>query len=89
MAEGSFLIKKNLDACFQIKQRTHTVLFSAFTLLFDTTRTVGLTEGGKYAQLSVSSVKDIQTVINFFSALGPNTENAGVFTGHKRVQYEQ
>lgn len=41
-------------------------LFEAFQLLFNTNRGVGI-EFDKYMQFSVSSKKDIQSVINFFS----------------------
>lgn len=66
VAEGSFFIKSNKDACFQLKQRTHVDLFAAFSLLFKTTRNITHNIDG-YSQFSVSSVTDIQTVINFFN----------------------
>lgn len=87
MAEGSFLVKVNLDACFQLKQRAHLELFTALVLLFGTTRKLDYTAGGKYVQLSMSSKADIQTVINFFSGLGPFSNNAGILAGHKLIQY--
>ena len=80
-AEGSFLIKANKDACFQLKQRMHTNLFEAFKLLFNTSRKI-TTESDKYLQFSVSSKKDIQTVINFFSFSGLHP-----LTGLKNIQY--
>lgn len=64
-AEGSFLIKNNNDACFQLKQRIHLDLFEALKLLFDTKKNIYL-EKDKYIQLSLSSKTDIQKVINFF-----------------------
>ena len=45
VAEGSFLIKINNDACFQLKQRIHVQLFESFKLLFETKR--------KFTRLSV------------------------------------
>lgn len=66
ISEGSFFIKMNLDACFELRQRTHYDLFEAFKLLFETTKKIG-NEKGKYAKFSVSSKADIQNVINFFS----------------------
>jgi LAGLIDADG endonuclease len=36
IAEGSFIIKSNNDACFQLRQRTHTTLFEAIKLKFKT-----------------------------------------------------
>ena len=41
-AEGSFCIKKNNDACFQLKQRIHVHLFEAFKLLFKTNRNISI-----------------------------------------------
>lgn len=66
IAEGSFFVKSNLDACFEIRQRSHPELFLAFNLLFKSTRKIGI-EQGKYAKFSVSSKANIQEVINFFS----------------------
>jgi len=80
MAEGSFLVKSNQDACFQIKQRSHIELFKAFQLLFNTNREIGI-EFNQYMMFSVSSKKDIQTVINFFSH-GPVP-----LMGSKQTQY--
>ena len=69
MAEGSFFIKINNDGCFQLKQRLHENLFQSFRLLFKTDRKIDV-EKNIYNQFSVSSKKDIQTVINFFSFSG-------------------
>ena len=55
-------------------------LFEAFKLLFNTNRRVGI-EFNKYMQFSVSSKKDIQSVINFFS-YGPVS-----LMGYKQTQY--
>ena len=68
-AEGSFLVKANKDACFQLKQAIHLNMFDSFKVLFDTSRKLSM-ENGKFLQFSVSSKKDIQTVINFFSFSG-------------------
>ena len=80
-AEGSFCIKKNNDGCFQLKQRIHLQLFEAFKLLFKTNRNISI-EMGKYAQFSVNSKTDIQSVINFFSFSGLHP-----LTGLKNIQY--
>lgn len=66
IAEGSFFVKINLDACFEIRQRSHPELFLAFNLLFKSSRKIGI-EQGKYAKFSVSSKANIQEVMNFFS----------------------
>jgi hypothetical protein len=69
MAEGSFFIKANNDACFQLKQRLHTNLFESFKLIFETDRKIEV-DKSLYNQFGVSSKKDIQKVINFFSFSG-------------------
>ena len=56
-------------------------MFDAFKLLFETCRKTG-TENDRFFQLSVSSKKDIQTVINFFSFSGLHP-----LTGLKYIQY--
>ena len=80
-AEGSFFIKMNNDGCFQLKQKIHYQLFEAFKLLFNTNRKIHI-EKEKYAQFSVSSVADIQKVIDFFSFSGLHP-----LTGLKNIQY--
>ena len=80
-AEGSFLIKANNDGCFQLKQRTHVQLFEAFKLLFNTNRNIGI-EKNRFIQFSVSSKKDIQKVIDFFSFSGLYP-----LIGYKNIQY--
>ena len=80
-AEGSFLIKANNDGCFQLKQRTHVQLFEAFKLLFNTNRNVGI-EKNRFIQFSVTSKKDIQKVIDFFSFSGLYP-----LIGYKNIQY--
>lgn len=83
-AEGSFFIKRNNDGCFQLKQRIHEHLFEAIKVLFNTNRELHITapQQNKYAQFSVSSKKDIQTVINFFSFSGLHP-----LIGLKSIQY--
>ena len=82
MAEGSFLVKINQDACFQLRQRKHVLLFESFKIIFGTGRKIGL--DGNYNLFSVCSVSDIQRVINFFSFSGHHP-----LVGHKLIQYEQ
>ena len=80
-AEGSFFIKANNDGCFQLKQRIHIELFEALKLNFETKRSISI-ENNKYAQFSVSSKKDVQNVINFFSFSGLHP-----LVGKKYIQY--
>ena len=81
MSQGSFFFKNNNDACFQLKQRVHINLFEAFKIIFDTKRKITI-DNGLYAQFSVSSKVDIQTVINFFSYSGLHP-----LIGLKNIQY--
>jgi len=83
IAEGSFLVKENKDACFQLRQRTHTILFESFKLIFNTNRKIGL-DNNSYNLFSVSSKADIQQVINFFSFSGNHP-----LLGYQNIRYEQ
>lgn len=80
-AEGSFCMKNNNDGCFQLKKIIHLQLFEALKILFNTKRDVYI-EKEKYAQFSVSSKTDIQTVINYFSFSGLHP-----LIGLKSIQY--
>jgi hypothetical protein len=84
IAEGSFLLKKNEDACFQIRQRTHVELFEAFKLVFQTSRKIGLDVNNLYSLFSVSSRTDIQKVIEFFSFSGNHP-----LLGYQLIRYEK
>ena len=66
MSKGLFFVNKNKDACFQLKQRLHANLFEAFKRVFNTNRKL-IIENSINNQFGVSSKKDIQTVISFFS----------------------
>ena len=81
VSEGSFFVKNNNDGFFQLKQRLHYNLFEAFKLVFNTNCKVTI-DKGLYNQFSVSSKKDIQTVINFFSFSGRHP-----LIGLKNIQY--
>jgi hypothetical protein len=76
------LIKSNNDACFQLRQRSHPLLFQAFRLKFQTKRKIGL-DRDMYNQFSVSSKTDIQKVINFFSYSGHHS-----LLGYQLIRYE-
>ena len=80
VAEGSFLVKSNNDGCFQLRQKMHINLFEAFKLVFNTTRKIDTTHN--FSQFSVSSKRDIQNVINFFSFSGNHP-----LIGVKNIQY--
>jgi hypothetical protein len=82
MAEGSFNMKATLELFFTITQRSHDTLFSAFQLLFDTTRAIDNSEQG-YSKFNVSSVKDLVKVVEFFSY-----SNHHPLVGYKKAQYD-
>ena len=52
--------------CFQLKQKLHTNLFEAFKLVFNTNRKLSVYKGLDNQFVS-SSIKDIETVINYYS----------------------
>ena len=81
MSQGSFFVKKNNDACFQLKQGVHVMLFEAFKLVLYTNRKID-TESGLYNQFSVRCKADVQRVINFFSFSGFHP-----LIGLKGIQY--
>lgn len=83
IAEGSFLVKANKDACFQLKQKTHILLFDAFKLIFDSNHKIGV-DNNIYNLFSVCSKSDIQKVINFFSFSGNQP-----LLGHQYIRYIQ
>lgn len=68
IAEGSFLVKTVGDFFFTLTQRSHPLLFDAFKLVFNANTKID-THGG-YMKFAVSSVKDLTTVVNFFSFSG-------------------
>lgn len=82
IAEGSFLIKSNKDACFQLRQCEHKLLFEAFKIIFSTNRKIGL-DNNLYNLFSVSSKSDIQQVINFFSFSGYHP-----LLGYQNIRYQ-
>lgn len=83
IAEGSFYKKSNGEFYFSIRQRTHNDLFIAFQLLFNTARSIDMSSKG-HSKFNVSSVKDLTTVINFFSF-----SNTHPLVGYKKEQYNK
>lgn len=82
IGDGSFFVKSNKDACFQITQRENLLLLQAVALQLNTSRKIGNSGAvGQYNLLSVSSKEDIQRVIDFFEVTCP------MLTGHKLDQY--
>lgn len=81
IAEGSFYIKSSGEFFFTVRQRTHVQLFIAFSLMFGNARKIDTSTTG-HSQFSVSSVKDLKRVIDFFSFSGVHP-----LVGYKKSQY--
>jgi hypothetical protein len=82
ISEGSFYNKNNGDFCFSLRQRSHFNLFEAFKIVFNTQ--VKIYNDTEYLMFVVSSKKDIQTVVNFFSS-----SNLHPLLGNKLIQYNK
>ena len=74
--------KNNEDFCFSLRQRAHSNLFEAFKIVFNTQ--VKISNDSQYSMFVVSSKKDIQTVVNFFSS-----SNLHPLLGNKLIQYNK
>lgn len=83
IAEGSFFNKSNKDFCFSLKQRIDLLLFESIKVIFNTNVKI-YNEKNKYMQLILTSKKDIQEVINFFSYSGNHP-----LVGYKLLQYQK
>lgn len=68
MSEGSFYIKRSGEYIFSLRQRSHDLLFQAIKLVFKTNKKIEDQRG--YMKFSVSSVKDLTTVVQLFSFSG-------------------
>lgn len=68
IAEGSFYVKTVGEFFFSLKQRSHPLLFYALKLVFNANTKIDM--HGGFMKFSVSSVKDLTTVVNFFSFSG-------------------
>lgn len=80
MAEGSFVKKNNQDMCFQLKQKYNFELFNSIKTVFNINKGISINKD-KYIQLCMSSKKDIQKVIDFFSEYQ--------LLGYKLLQYNK
>lgn len=82
MAEGSFIKKNNpsKDMSYQLKQKYNFELFKDIKKVFKINKGLSINKN-KYIQLSITSKKDIQTVINFF--------NTYTLLGNKYYQYNK
>lgn len=83
IADGSFNVKRRGSIGYTLKQREHMLLFEGIKLVFNTTTKITI-DKGNYIQLYVSSRKDIQTIINFFSF-----SNNHPLLGYRLAQYNR
>ena len=83
ITEGSFLIKSSGELFFNLTQRSHDILFGALKLLFGTTRKIDKSFTGN-SKLSISSVKDLNNVVKYFSF-----SDLHPLLGYKKLQYDQ
>lgn len=82
MAEGSFFIKKNNDACYQLKQKYNFELFKSIKKIFNINKGISI-NNNKYIQLTISSKINIQKVINLFN------DKDYYLLGYKCIQYNK
>ena len=83
VAEGSFFIQANKEICFGVGQKSNSTLMKAIYLLFEPSRIIDYTKNTDVSRVRMSSVKDIQKVINFFSFEGHYP-----LIGYKKDSYE-
>lgn len=82
VAEGSFYVQANKEICFNVGQIGNSVLMNTIYLLFEPSRALDFTKSKDLSIVRMSSVKDIQKVINFFSF-----EDHYPLTGYKKESY--
>jgi hypothetical protein len=82
VAEGSFFIQSNKEICFSVGQKGNSTLMKTIYLLFEPSRALNYIKKTDVSLVRMSSVKDIQKVINFFSF-----ENHYPLTGYKKDSY--
>ena len=83
IVEGSFLIKCNNDACFQLKHTKQKYLLESILLKLKSNKKIYI-ENNKYSYFSINSKNEIQNIINFFSFLGNYP-----LIGFKLISYQQ
>lgn len=83
VAEGSFFVQANKEICFSLGQKGNKVLIESIYLKFKPSRAIYYSEKNKVYLIRMSSLRDIQKVINFFSF-----ENHYPLIGYKKDSYE-
>lgn len=80
MSGGSFIINRNNDGCFKLKQIVHSNLYEALKIVFISNRNIEVKK--PYNKFTISSKSDLQKVIDFFSFSGLHP-----LFGSKGIQY--
>lgn len=75
-------MQANKEICFNVGQKGNSVLMNTIYLLFEPSRALDYTKSKDLSIVRMSSVKDIQKVIDFFSF-----ENHYPLTGYKKESY--
>jgi hypothetical protein len=83
VAEGSFFVQANKEISFSVSQKGNKVLIESIQLMFKPSRAIYYSEKNKVYLVRMSSIRDIQKVINFFSF-----ENHYPLIGYKKDSYE-
>lgn len=83
VAEGSFFVQANKEITFSISQKSNKILMETIYLLFKPARSIYYSKDKDVSIVSMSSVKDIQKVIHFFSF-----EGNFPLVGFKKDSYE-
>lgn len=82
VAEGSFFVQANKEISFSVSQKGNSTLMKAIHLLFEPSRAIYFSVNKNVSLVRMSSAKDIQKVINFFSF-----ENHYSLIGYKKDSY--
>ena len=83
VAEGSFFVQANKEISFSVSQKSNKILMEAIHLLFKPSRAIYYSKDKDVSLIRMSSVKDIQKVVNFFTF-----EDNYSLIGFKRDSYE-
>lgn len=83
VAEGSFFEQANKEICFSISQKGNRILMDVIHFMFKTSRAMYYSKEKDIHILRMSSNKDVQQVVNFFSF-----ENNYPLIGYKKDQYK-
>ncbi|GAA5135386.1 hypothetical protein GCM10023339_73210 [Alloalcanivorax gelatiniphagus] len=75
-------MQANKEICFNVGQKGNSVLMNTIYLLFEPSRALNYIKSKDISIVRMSSVKDVQKVVNFFSF-----ENHYPLIGYKKDSY--